>query len=109
MGVGMPPHPLPGEALTSFSSGLGAHALRNTPSSRTQPHPECRAHIPHPFPSALRALLGKVQPVCYPRVPHLATCFPGPILGGLVTTDVSGPGLRPGTHSLEISWALELP
>lgn len=71
-----------------------------TPFSRTQPHPGYRDHICpldilHPFPSALTALLGKMQPKYASGFHIWPFVFLDSILGALVTTEFGGPGLRP--------------
>lgn len=67
------------------------------------------AHPPSCIPSH-QPCWGKCSQYATPRVPHLAICFPGPYTrGSLGTTEFGGPGLRPGDHSLEVSWALQHP
>lgn len=70
-GVGMPPHPLPGQSLASlpirtWSPQMAVSPSPWTPCSRTQPYHGCRDHIRplailRPFPSALTR---KVQLKC---------------------------------------------
>lgn len=105
LGVGMPPHPLPGKSLASFpirawSPQMAMSPSSWTPFSRTQPHPGYRDHICpldilHPFPSALTALLGKMQPKYASGFHIWPFVFLDSILRALVTTEFGGPGLRP--------------
>lgn len=103
-GVGMPPHPLPGQSLAplpirTWSPQMAVSPSPWTPCSRTQPYHGCRDHfrplaILRPFPSALTAPLRKVQLKCASGLHTWPSAFLDSILGALVTTEFAGPGLR---------------